>query len=122
MSGPVPDGEEPRRLRYTVSRHDTGSSAHYDLFLESSPGGSLRTWRLDAPPESGDVAAEALPEHRAVYLDFEGEISGGRGRVAVHATGFGRLSGRLLTLNGGPSAGIYVFADGRLVDPRRHEV
>jgi hypothetical protein len=46
-------------------------------------GGALRTWSLSHAPDSqAAITAEALPDHRLAYLDFEGEISGGRGAVA----------------------------------------
>jgi hypothetical protein len=42
----------------------------------------LATWELAEPPAAaGPVRAQALPEHRVAYLDYEGPISGGRGAV-----------------------------------------
>jgi hypothetical protein len=53
---------------------------HWDLMLEV--GAVLRTWRLSSPPSPGEtVAAEPLGDHRALYLDYEGPVSGGRGTV-----------------------------------------
>lgn len=53
---------------------------HWDLMLER--GTSLRTWAIDAPVVRGvDLPARSLPDHRIAYLDYEGEISGGRGSV-----------------------------------------
>ncbi len=44
--------------------------------------GALRTWRLEKPPDAyGPIAAEALPDHRLAYLNYEGPVSGGRGTV-----------------------------------------
>jgi hypothetical protein len=37
----------------------------------------MQTW----PPPRAPQAAEKLADHRQDYLTFEGEISGGRGRV-----------------------------------------
>jgi DNA polymerase Ligase (LigD) len=66
--------------RFAVLAHDH-PTPHWDLFLESGP--VLRTWRLLAPLQpSVDVPAEATADHRAVYLDYEGPISGGRGAVS----------------------------------------
>ncbi len=43
---------------------------------------SLRTFRLSHPPDhAGPITAEPLPDHRKVYLDYEGEVSDGRGTV-----------------------------------------
>lgn len=97
--------------RYTISRHDAPGGTHWDLFLEE--GETLRTWRLSAPPETGEVTAVALGDHRLVYLDYEGEVSGGRGTVARHASGCYALEGALLRLQGGPSEGLYRWEDGR---------
>ena len=45
-------------------------------------GPALRTWALAEEPAIGKrVRAEPLPDHRLAYLDYEGEISGGRGSV-----------------------------------------
>ena len=55
---------------------------HYDLMLETEPGGCLRTWAIDEEVVAGkNLQARELPAHRAIYLDYEGEVSGGRGRV-----------------------------------------
>jgi len=45
-------------------------------------GSVLRTWRLDAPPSlHGTATAEPLGDHRLIYLDYEGPVSGNRGAV-----------------------------------------
>ena len=66
-------------------RHETplGSArgTHLDLMLEQ--GAALRTWALtELPAEDKIVVAERLPDHRPLYLDYEGEVSGGRGTVS----------------------------------------
>lgn len=65
--------------RFVVLEHDH-PHLHWDLMLEK--GEVLRTWRLASPPTAGqDIAAEAIGDHRLAYLDYEGPVSGGRGRV-----------------------------------------
>jgi hypothetical protein len=65
--------------RFVILDHDH-PFPHWDFLLES--GELLCGWRLLSEPVRGrPVAAEALPDHRPVYLDYEGPISGGRGRV-----------------------------------------
>jgi hypothetical protein len=65
--------------RFAVLQHDH-PSLHWDFFLEQE--GVLATWRLSAPPQAGAVVeAEQAPDHRLVYLDYEGPVSGGRGSV-----------------------------------------
>ena len=62
--------------RFVILEH-TYQGVHYDLMLEL--GDVLRTWRLETPPEPGrTVGAEPLPDHRLLYLDYEGPISGDR--------------------------------------------
>lgn len=66
--------------RFVILTHDH-PELHWDLMLEAGP--ALRTWRLAEPPETGKtIAATALGDHRLAYLDYEGPVSGGRGRVA----------------------------------------
>ena len=65
--------------RFVILEHDH-PHLHWDLMLEAGP--VLRTWRLHAPPLPGQsVAATPSLDHRLVYLDYEGPISGGRGTV-----------------------------------------
>jgi len=72
--------------RFTILFHDKPGEPHYDLLLEW--GDVLRTWAIASPPES-DVTLDAqpLPDHRMIYLDYEGEVLGGRGTVEQWDTG-----------------------------------
>lgn len=71
--------------RFVILRHDAaggfGRGLHWDFMLESQK--VLRTWALAVEPSGDRVScfAEQLADHRTAYLDFEGEISGGRGTV-----------------------------------------
>ncbi len=66
--------------RFALLTHDH-PTPHLDLLLESA--GVLRTWRLtDWPPSGVTISAEPLPDHRRLYLDYEGPVSGNRGTVA----------------------------------------
>lgn len=66
--------------RFVVLRHDSPQGLHWDFMLEARD--TLATWALaQAPDAGGEIAARALPDHRLAYLDFEGEISAGRGSV-----------------------------------------
>ena len=65
--------------RYAILTHDH-PTLHWDLLLED--GAVLRAWRLLAEPQPGVViAAEAIADHRLMYLDYEGPVSGDRGHV-----------------------------------------
>ena len=80
--------------------------SHWDLMLQA--GDALRTWALvqlprgwqaareqtaiswpDCPPaaDSNAVEAEQLDDHRLAYLEYEGPLSGDRGRVTQIDTG-----------------------------------
>lgn len=56
-------------------------ASHWDLMLERGDG--LLTWSLAVQPRAGCVIdARRLAAHRLAYFDYEGEVSGGRGRVS----------------------------------------
>jgi hypothetical protein len=68
--------------RYVILTHDH-PFPHWDFLLEQQPGGMLRAWRLLSEPAAGACClAEPLPDHRPLYLDYEGPVSGDRGTVA----------------------------------------
>ena len=65
--------------RFVLLEH-LWNGVHWDFMLER--GEILRTWAIDSPIVAGrDLPARALGDHRRIYLEYEGEISGGRGRV-----------------------------------------
>jgi len=71
--------------RYVILRHQTPPGykrpLHWDLMLEQN--GALQTWALTAEPVAGaSIEAAQLADHRLTYLDYEGEVSGGRGSVS----------------------------------------
>jgi DNA polymerase Ligase (LigD) len=73
----IPGGEMPR---FVILEHDH-PSRHWDFMLEK--GDVLRTWKLAGCPQPGHtVPAEPSFDHRLVYLDYEGPVSGGRGSVS----------------------------------------
>ena len=68
-------------LRFAILTHDH-PYLHWDLLLEQAGQDSLLTWRLEKSPALGEVIlAEELPGHRRIYLDYEGPVSGNRGKV-----------------------------------------
>lgn len=74
-------------LRHTLP----DGSWHFDWLVESPGLEAVPTWRTGhaRPDDPGVEAFEArrIGEHRRLYLDFEGEIAGGRGRVERVAWG-----------------------------------
>jgi hypothetical protein len=71
--------------RFVVLEH-VWNGVHWDFMLEC--GEVLRTWAVDVPIVAGkECRARALSDHRLVYLDYEGELTGQRGRVRRVDTG-----------------------------------
>jgi len=69
-----------------IARHSGAAQGdHYDLLLES--GEALATWRLRHTNFENQQPAQKIQEHRKKYLDYEGDISGGRGTVKIWDTG-----------------------------------
>jgi hypothetical protein len=65
--------------RFAILSHDH-PFPHWDLLLEEND--VCRTWRLLSSIDSAKViAAEQMFDHRLMYLDYAGPISGGRGHV-----------------------------------------
>jgi hypothetical protein len=93
--------------RFVVLEHEWGG-VHWDFMLED--GDHLRTWAIDQPIVAGaDLAARALPDHRLVYLTYEGSISGARGTVK-------RIdAGSFLPVEWGPDRVRVILAGAQLV-------
>jgi hypothetical protein len=71
--------------RFVILEHDH-PELHWDLLLEHGMG--CRTWRLAFSPDAAaEIPAEALPDHRLMYLDYEGPVRGGRGTVIQRDAG-----------------------------------
>ena len=67
-------------MRAFVLLEHRWEGVHWDFMLDD--GSALRTWAVDAPIVAGaDLPARGLPDHRRAYLDYEGDVSGGRGTV-----------------------------------------
>ncbi len=68
--------------RFAILHHITRGGEHWDLMLERT--GVLLTWQLQRDPTSETpwpIAARRIGDHRLAYLDYEGPVSGDRGRV-----------------------------------------
>lgn len=75
--------------RFVILEHSgsprTFGRVHWDLLLEidaADASAPLRAWELAALPSAGaECDATPLPDHRPMYLEFDGPLSGGRGWV-----------------------------------------
>ncbi len=71
-----------QKKRFVILEHATPSDVHWDVMLEAE--GALSTWSIsprEIPVRSFRCFVTKLPDHRLAYLDYEGEVSGGRGSV-----------------------------------------
>ena len=79
--------------RFALLRHDGHGATHFDLLIEH--GAALTTWQFDASPAAlapgRDLRGRRLPDHRRLYLDYEGPVSNGRGQVTRMDGGLGEL-------------------------------
>jgi hypothetical protein len=59
-------------------------SSHYDWMIQRPGNGQLITFRIGERIDRGTphhFGGKRLPDHRPDYLQYEGEVSGNRGRV-----------------------------------------
>ena len=100
--------------RFVVLEHDSPCGRHWDFMLEQE--NALATWALPQPPDTAEMPAEPLPDHRLAYLDYEGPISAighgppvGSGDVSARTPDRGRVDGRApgatVARSRGPAAG-----------------
>ncbi len=70
-------------LRYVILEHTVNGGSHFDLMLEVPGQEKLRTLQLQSRLlKPGDACGfKELEAHRRAYLEYEGEVSGGRGTV-----------------------------------------
>jgi len=80
--------------RFVVLRHDCpDGSWHLDWMIQrtdpaADPARPLLSFRVGfSPLEADEFDAQRIADHRAVYLDYDGEISGGRGSVTRLTSG-----------------------------------
>ncbi len=75
-------------VRFVVLEHADRHGHHFDLMIET--GDRLTTWKSGQPPEEAvhhALSYARIADHRMVYLDYEGPISGDRGHVHRHDAG-----------------------------------
>ena len=68
--------------RFAILQHLVAGGEHWDLLIEQSA--ALATWQLQKEPKANALEinpAKKLPDHRKVYLEYEGPVSNNRGEV-----------------------------------------
>lgn len=76
-------------MLFALLEHETADGVHWDLLVEQPGASLLATWRLARNPleHTGLIAGERIADHRRLYLDYEGPVSGDRGTVRRLARG-----------------------------------
>jgi len=96
------------KRRWVVSRHDVKpGETHWDFMVER--GEMLATFKLSGPLAAAPVEGTRSFDHRRVYLEYEGEISGGRGQVRIVERG------ELSDVVGDPDSPAWTFTIGAKV-------
>jgi hypothetical protein len=80
-------------LPFVIQKHHEGRVFHWDLMLHRPVEGAgpndrvLATWQLTVEPVAENlttpIVATAIPDHRRIYLEYEGPISNDRGRCEI---------------------------------------
>jgi hypothetical protein len=69
------------RGRYVVLHHTQIPPPHYDLLFELNPDSPLAAARCSEWPPTPTTKFERIPDHRRIYLEYEGDLSANRGTV-----------------------------------------
>lgn len=75
-----------KKARFVILYHQVGPNTdrdhdHWDLMFEFE--NNLKTWALNANPfTSTSISATQLTDHRLIYLEYQGDVGGGRGVVS----------------------------------------
>ena len=103
-------GKKLVSFRFVVLHHqmpaDSGRSCHWDLLLVQPPefGTGLLTFEVSVPPNEwrNPTSIRKLPDHRPLYLHYEGPLSDNRGivtRILEGAIQWQALTEELLILD-----------------------
>lgn len=101
-----------RDCRYVVLHHTGYGEAHYDFMIAIDDDGPLLTWRCPRWPIEKEDEFIPLPDHRRVYLSYEGEVSNGRGEVKRVASG-------VLAMDAAEDSHVVIVLDERRMTLRR---
>ena len=110
-------------LRYVILHHTGIQEPHFDLMFETLPGSMLTAWRSPQWPIEAPAPVTRLRDHRRLYLEYEGDVSG-QGAVSRVAEGgcqveIGENSVWNIRLLSGATPQILVFHQ---IDSERWEV
>jgi len=102
--------------RFVLLHHQSPTDDHWDVMLETES--ELVTWSIPPQSPSGisfSCPATQLSAHRKHYLDYEGEVSGNRGRVSRIDTGtYEQAAPESFILHGTLFAGTLTLKNGNM--------
>lgn len=80
---PPPTSSPPWSVphRYVVLHHTGISEPHFDLLIDWREDALLLAARCTSWPIDDATVVTRIPDHRRIYLEYEGPISGNRGQV-----------------------------------------
>jgi hypothetical protein len=81
--------------RFVVHKHTQENEAHWDLMIEQ--GDTLKTWRLENPPEKlAKEKTKATPifDHDKKFLTYQGPVNNGKGTVEIVDEGICTIESR----------------------------
>ena len=70
--------------RFVIHKHTQEGQIHWDLMIEQ--GDSLKTWRLENPPEKlakEKTKATPISDHDKKFLAYQGPVNNGKGNVEI---------------------------------------
>lgn len=106
-----------QKLHFAILEHAQREGSHWDILLELPQRKFLATWRVDLPPNdwlnSQFFQARSLPDHRPIYLDYQGPLTNNRGWVT-------RCDRGLITLLEDSSDGLAVELHGEKISCSLH--
>jgi hypothetical protein len=83
-------------MKFVIHHHRT-EDIHFDFMIDN--GKELETWqitedRMEQFIRGEEIPAKLIPPHRREYLEYEGPVSKGRGRVEIYDRGECRIISR----------------------------
>jgi hypothetical protein len=80
-----------RKMRFVIHHH-LSENEHYDLMIETEEKEMLTTWRITPVDlallqKNAEIKAKRIQDHKKFFLDYEGPLSRGKGRVKLYDSG-----------------------------------
>lgn len=80
-----------QKKKFTLSYHFSTQDRlqnHLDLFIMQENSSLLETWSLGVTKPRQEKNWQRKPDHRQMYLHYQGEVSKNRGKIRILKTGY----------------------------------